>query len=162
MSDNNQCEEIDAKGPKIYYEDLVVGSSQDAGSYYVDKDEVISFALEWDPQPFHVDEVAAKQSIFGCLTGSSIHMKAVLSRIVSSNTGNLAALANLSTRYDMPNPMRVGDTLHFSSSVTEKRLSSSRPGVGIVSYKTIATNQDGEVIMDHDSVVMIQCQPTDH
>lgn len=148
-------------GPKIYFEDLKIAESKEVGSYHVEKEAVIAFAQEWDPQPFHIDEEAAKQSIFGCLTGSSIHMKAVLSKVISQGTGNLVALANLSTRYDMPNPMRAGDTLYFTNCVIDKRLSKSRPGIGIVSFAATAKNQDGEIIMNHESVVMVKCRPED-
>lgn len=147
------------RGKKLYFEDLVIDKSEDAGSYYVTKEEVIAFSQEWDPQPFHIDEAAAKASIFGCLTGSSIHMKAVLSRVIGHGTGNIAAVANLSTSYNMPNPMRVGDTLYFTNTVTDKRLSNSRPGIGIVGFAATAKNQNDEIIMNHESVVMVECKP---
>ncbi len=157
----NELDKYRKKGPKIYFEDLPIAAPQEVGSYYVEKEAVIAFAEEWDPQPFHIDEQAAKQSIFGCLTGSSIHMKAVLSKVIGHGTGNLVAVANLSTRYDMPNPMRAGDTLYFTNSVVKKRLSKSRPGIGIVSFAATARNQNQEIIMNHDSVVMIECRKKD-
>ncbi len=147
------------KGEKIYYEDLVIGHTRELGSYRVDKEEIIAFASEWDPQPFHIDEEAARQSMFGCLTGSSIHMLAVMSKVIAFRTGNLAALANLSTAFDNPNPMRAGVTLSFNSTTVDKRLSKSRPGVGIVSFEAQATDDDGLVVMNHRSTVMIACRP---
>lgn len=158
MSDTDDFADLYSGADKIFYEDIVIDNKKKLGSCFVDRKEVIAFAKEWDPQPFHLDEEAAKNSIYGCLTGSSIHMLAVLSKQVSSKTGNLAALANLSTRFDMPNPMRVGDTLTFYSQATEKRLSKSRPGVGIVSFQAEAKNQHDAIVMNHFSTVMIACQ----
>jgi len=159
MDDTSDFQYFYAKVEKLYYEDLVEGKVLDVGSYLVEKEAVINFAKEWDPQPFHIDEEAANKSIFGCLTGSSIHMKAVLSKVVSAGIGNLAAVASLFTSYNMPNPMRVGDTLHFTTVLIDKRLSNSRPGIGIVSFAATATNQNGEVIMNHESSAMVECRP---
>lgn len=160
MPTDTDFKDLYTTGPKIYFEDIELDNRKELGSFYVAKDDVINFALEWDPQPFHTDEEAAKASLYGGLTGSSIHMLAVLSKKVSQNSGNLAALANLSTRYDMPTPMRVDDTLFFHSMATEKRLSKSREGVGIVSFHSTATNQRDEIVMQHYSTVMMACRPT--
>lgn len=160
MIDQNEFERLYTSGEKIYYEDLQLDNMEELGSYFVEKEEVIAFAKQWDPQPFHIDEEAAKQSIFGCLTGSSVHMKAVMTKVISYNMGRLAAVANLSTCFDMPSPMRVGDTLSFVSGVTEKRLSKSRPGIGIARFEAVARNQEGSVVMNHNALAMVECRPS--
>ena len=148
---------------EVYFEDIVLDAERQLGSYHVTKDEVVEFAKEWDPQPFHTDEQAAKKSIFGGLTGSSIHMMAVLSKVISRNPVHYAVLANLSTQFAMPNPMRVGDTLYFSSHAYKKRLSKSRPGIGIVSFKTEVINQNNKTVLDTTTITMVSCrQDNDH
>ena len=127
---------------EVYFEDIVLDAERQLGSYHVTKDEVVAFAKEWDPQPFHTDEQAAKKSIYGGLTGSSIHMMAVLSKVISRNPVHYAVLANLSTQFAMPNPMRVGDTLYFSSHAYKKRLSKSRPGTVSYTHLTLPTNRE--------------------
>ena len=145
---------------QVYFEDIELNVERQLGNYHVTKDEVVAFAREWDPQPFHTDEEAAKQSIYGGLTGSSIHMMAVLSKVISRNPVHYAVLANLSTQFTMPNPMRVGDTLYFSSHAYKKRLSKSRPGIGIVSFKTSVINQDNQTILDSTTTTMVSCYKT--
>ena len=148
---------------EVYFEDIVLDAERQLGSYHVTKDEVVEFAKEWDPQPFHTDEQAAKKSIYGGLTGSSIHMMAVLSKVISRNPVHYAVLANLSTQFAMPNPMRVGDTLYFSSYAYKKRLSKSRPGIGIVSFKTEVINQNNKTVLDTTTITMVSCrQVNDH
>ncbi len=142
----------------VYFEDIELDVERQLGSYQVSKDEVVEFAKEWDPQPFHMDEQAAKESIYGGLTGSSIHMMAVLSKVISRNPVHYAVLANLSTQFTMPNPMRVGDTLYFSSHAYEKRLSKSRPGIGIVSFKTLVIDQNNNTVLNTTTTTMVSCR----
>ncbi len=142
----------------VYFEDIELDVERQLGSYQVSKDEVVEFAKEWDPQPFHMDEQAAKESIYGGLTGSSIHMMAVLSKVISRNPVHYAVLANLSTQFTMPNPMRVGDTLYFSSHAYEKRISKSRPGIGIVSFKTLVIDQNNNTVLNTTTTTMVSCR----
>ena len=142
----------------VYFEDIELNVERELGEYHVRKEEVVAFASEWDPQPFHINEQAAAESIYGGLTGSSIHMMAVLSKVISRNPVHYAVLANLSTQFDMPNPMRVGDTLYFTSHAYEKRLSKTRPGIGIVSFKTIVKNQDQKSVLNTVTTTMVSCR----
>lgn len=147
------------KSATVYYEDLELEDWFDIGEYYVDRDEVIAFASAWDPQPFHIDESAARDSIFGCLTGSSLHAMAALSKVSACHGERIAVLANLSTEFNMPNPMRVGDTLQFKTTAKEKRLSKSRRNAGIIKFQSIAINQVDEVILNVFSTTMVACRP---
>ena len=142
----------------LYYEDLHLDEWFEIGAYEVERDSVIDFASQWDPQPFHIDESAARDSIFGCLTGSSIHALAAMSKVSAEQGQPIAVLANLSTEFNMPNPMRVGDTLQFRCAAKEKRLSKSRHGVGIVKFQALALNQVDEVILNHLSTAMVACR----
>ena len=104
-----------------YYEDIIINEPIDLGHYYVQKEEVIEFAKKWDPQPYHIDEVAAKTSLIGELSACSIHMLAVLSQATALQS-QIPFLANLATEYRILNPMIVGDTVYFETNAKEKRL----------------------------------------
>ncbi len=70
-----------------YYEDILIDEPMGLGNYHVEKEEVIAFAKKWDPQPYHIDETAAKTSLIGALSACSIHILAVLSR-ATARSGN--------------------------------------------------------------------------
>jgi len=141
----------------IYYEDFEVGHVREIGSYTVSKDEIVEFARRFDPQPFHVDEVAARESIFGGLTASSCHTFALVGLINARDGLKSAAVANLgSDALRFPAPVRPGDTLTLTGECTSKRLSRSRPAIGIISSRTLLTNQNGDVVMESMSKFMVK------
>ena len=141
-----------------YYEDILIDEPMDLGHYYVEKEEVIEFAKKWDPQPYHIDEVAAKTSLIGALSACSIHILAVLSRAAALQS-QIPFLAKLATEYRILNPMIVGDTVHFETNAKEKRLSESRPNTGIVTFHSTITNQRGNIILHETGTVMVACRP---
>ena len=107
-----------------YFEDFEVGDSRKAGPYLVSKAEIIQFARQYDPRPFHVDEEAAARSVFGGLTASAAHAFAIYIFLTNKVQPPHRALAGLG--YDdlrQPNPVRPGDELDLKSTVLEKRES---------------------------------------
>lgn len=141
-----------------YYEDILIDEPMGLGHYHVEKEEVIAFAKKWDPQPYHIDEAAAKTSMFGALSACSIHILALLSRATTLQTPT-AFLANLETEYRILNPMLVGDTVYFEITAKEKRLSESKPNTGIVTFHSTITNQRGKTILHQTGTVMVACRP---
>lgn len=137
-------------GPKWAYEDFEVGSSIELGSKQVTAEEVVDFASQFDMQPMHLDEEAGKASILGGLSASGWHTCAMFMRMMCD-----AFLLN-STSQGAPGvdyvrwkrPTLAGDTLTGHSTVTDKRLSSSRPGLGFVTVRHEVRNQRGEVVME--------------
>ena len=142
----------------LYYEDILIDEPMGLGHYHVEKEEVIEFAEKWDPQPYRIDEVAAKTSMFGALSACSIHILALLSRATTLQTPT-AFLANLETKYRILNPMLVGDTVYFEITAKEKRLSESKPNIGIVTFHSTITNQRGKTILHQTGTVMVACRP---
>jgi len=133
----------------LYFEDFHVGMTRQIGSYRVSREEVIEFAERFDPQPFHIDEEAAKASIFGGLTGSSCHTFALVSLIHSRTDEDIALVANLGADTLLfPNPLRPDDELSLSSECVALRLSKSRPEIGIIKMRSVLRNQNGEIVMD--------------
>jgi acyl dehydratase len=137
-------------GSSLYYEDLKVGQQFSTAGLTVTEDAIIRFALEWDLQPFHVDKVAASDSLFGGLIASGIHTIAATLRLAMHQglfTGTaVAGLEWGPTRF--LRPVRPGDTLRAVVVVETKRESRTRGGLGIVTWQVRTLNQADEVVLD--------------
>jgi acyl dehydratase len=140
-----------------YFEDIAVGETIEVGSHDVSKDEIVRFAEQWDPQPFHVDETAAKASVFGELTASSCHTYSI-SSLIFSRAGALKSktAAMLGMKVNFPNPVRPGDRLTMHETCIDKRVSRSRPGYGIVKSRAELSNGNGEPVMVMQSSFMVE------
>ena len=144
----------------IYYEDYEIGVVRRLGSVTLSKEEIVDFARQFDPQPFHIDEAAAKASIFGGLTASSCHTFALTGLINAHNPEKSAVVANLGADgMRFPEPVRPGDTITMTSECKEKRVSKSRPQLGIVGCRTALENQHGDVVMEVLMRFMVQRRP---
>ena len=132
-----------------YFEDYTVGLVVDCGTFTIGEAELIEFAREYDPQPFHIDPVAAKDGPYGGLIASGWQtiaktMRLLVENYVSLESG-LGAAGVDEVRW--PRPVRPGDTLRVRATVLEARRSNSKPDRGIVRSLTELTNQDGELAM---------------
>ena len=132
-----------------YWEDFKVGEVEQIGGKQVDRDELIEFAKQFDPQPFHVDEAAAKQSIYGGLIASGWHTCAMVMRMMcdaylsqSASVGS-PGIDNLKWL----KPVRPGDTISARRTTLETRASNSKPDIGIVNNLWEVFNQNGELVM---------------
>ncbi|WP_254536911.1 MaoC family dehydratase [Halomarina litorea] len=129
------------------YEDVTVGETRSFGEYEVTREEILRFAGQYDPQPFHVDEEAAESSMFGGLVASGWHTAAMTMRMLVdgelNESGALGAVGVDELRW--PNPVRPGDTLSIETEVLEKEP--FREGIGLVHSRTVTTNDDGETVM---------------
>ena len=148
-------------GSKLgYYEDLVVGDVQrfDQG-YTVTEQELVEVASRWDPQPFHVDPVAAKASMFGGLVASSVHVFAIWVALgMEDPDKRSAAISALGFNHmKMREPIRPGDTLRSVATLKEKRLSQSRPHCGIVTMANEMFNQDNVLVFSIEHSYLIKC-----
>jgi len=134
-------------GFRYYWEDFPVGRVFEYGSRQLSENEIIEFARDWDPQRFHTDPIAARQTPFGGLVASGWHTGAVMMRFMCD------AYLNESSCIGSPGieewrfslPVRPGDTLHYRGTVIESRPSSSKPDRGIVKWRWELLNQRGEV-----------------
>ncbi len=101
---------------KRYFEDLVEGEKLDCDNVIFSRNSIIVFAKQFDPQPFHTDEDAAKKSPFGGLIASSLHTLAACTRVVVEAQGNMAILSGVGMHdVKMFNPVRPGDVLHVDA-----------------------------------------------
>lgn len=140
-----------------YFEDIAVGETVEVGSHVVSKEEIVRFAEQWDPQPFHVDEAAARESVFGELTASSCHTYSI-SSLIFSRAGDLKSktAAMLGMKMNFPNPVRPGDALTMRETCIDKRVSISRPRYGIVKSRAELVNGRGEPVMVMQSSFMVE------
>jgi acyl dehydratase len=140
-----------------YYEDIEVGDTDEFGEYHVTKEEIIEFASKYDPQPFHTDEEAAKESAFGELVASGWHTAAICMRLLVDNMmdkrASMGARGVDELRWRQP--VRPGDTLHIRTEVVDKRRSESDPGRGYVDNRMEGVNQDGEVVISWVGLGMV-------
>ncbi len=130
-----------------YLEDFAVGQTYGSGKLRVDVDEIKSFAAQFDPQPFHLDEQAACNTVFRGLAASGWHTAALTMRLlVESELKPAGGIVGAGGELSWPRPARPGDELHLESEVLEVRPSKSRPEQGLIKVRTTTLNQDGEPV----------------
>lgn len=139
----------DRPAPRYFWEDFPVGSVRTFGAYEVKREEVLSFASAYDPQPFHLDDAAAEASLFGRLAASGWHTCAMTMRMLCE--GYLLQSASLGSpgidNLRWHKPVYPGDILHVDYTVLQARPMASRPGVGLVKSLTEVKNQHGDVVL---------------
>ena len=137
------------KEPRLYWEDLSVGETRDLGSLSPTAEEIVAFASQWDPQPFHLDPEAAKDSVFGALCASGWHTCAMAMRLMVTNflheTSSLGSPGLESLKW--LKPVFPGDTLTLKHTITEKRVIGKRPDVGLVRTVWEMVNQHGDPVL---------------
>ncbi len=147
---------------KRYFEDFAVGEvSKPSGRVRVDKDEIIAFAKKYDPQPFHIDEEAAKQSVFGRLVASGWHTAAMTMSLIARGEDRPVA-GTIGLGFDLmrwPIPVLPGDELRIESEILDLRPSKSRPDRGLMKIRTRTLNQNGEVVQDLTANIMVPRRP---
>jgi acyl dehydratase len=131
-----------------YLEDFVIGQTFGSGQLLIEKERARAFALEFDPQPFHLDEEAAQRTIFGGLAASGWHTAAVTMRLlVESELRPAGGIIGAGfDEFRWPQPVRPGDTLRIGSEILEVRPSKSRPRHGLVKVRTTTLNQNGGTV----------------
>jgi len=131
-----------------YLEDFAVGQTFGSGRLRVDANEIKAFAAKFDPQPFHLDEAAARDTVFGGLAASGWHTAALTMRLLVESelkpAGGIVGAGGDELRW--PRPVRPGDELHLESEVLEVRPSKSHPEHGLVKARTTTLNQAGEAV----------------
>jgi acyl dehydratase len=145
----------------LWFEDLKIGMTFRSGEVEVDPARVKSFAAEFDPQPFHLDEAAARGSRFGGLVASGWHTAAITMKLlVTSELAIAGGLIGVSVdELQWPVPVRPGDVLHVESQVLELRPSRSGAPRGIVVMRTTTLKQDGTVVQQMTAKLLVPRRP---
>jgi len=140
-----------------YFEDVEVGSTATFGDYEVTAEEIKSFAEQYDPQPFHTDEDAAEESMFGGLIASGWHTMAICMRLTTEQPDPVAALAGVGAdNLRWVAPVRPGDRLSLRTEVIEKRPSSRHDDRGYVTTHVEVVRQDGEPVARFDNIALVK------
>jgi acyl dehydratase len=145
--------------PTRYAEDYQIGQVFDVGSYTISKEEILAFSKEWDPHPFHVDEEAAKSTIFEGLAASGWHVALIMMRMLHTG-GFLSTETSIGSpghdELKWLKPVRPGDCLKGRVEVTGVRISTSRPDIGFVANTATLHNQKNELVYLLKSAAMIK------
>lgn len=140
----------------IHWEDFEAGEVIDLGEYHVTRDEILEFAERYDPQPFHTDEDAARDSIYGGLIASGWHTCAMMMRLLCDAV--LVEAESMGSpgveRVRWLKPVRPGDTLRGTMEVVETRPSRSKPDRGIIRSHWEIHNQDDDLVMTMEGMGM--------
>ena len=142
----------------LYFEDFEIGQSRSAGVHDLPADEIVAFARQWDPQPWHVDEAAARLTPMRGLTASSVHTYAVAALLLN-RMEPVAGIASIKHEIELPNPARPGDQLTLTMTCVEKRPSESKPDRGLITFDGVLANQDGTAVLKMRSLMLIWRRP---
>ena len=142
----------------LTFEDFAPGRYGTFGPRHVSRDEILEFAAEFDPQPMHLDEAAAAQSMLKGLSASGWHLCSIMMRMLAD--GFITRAASLGSpgvnEVRWLAPLRPGDDLTLEVDVLEARPSRSRPETGIVLFKSTARNASGEALCEMTSPIIIE------
>jgi acyl dehydratase len=145
-----------------FFEDLTVSTVETFGGYEVTREEIVTFAAHYDPQPFHLSDEGAVDTPFRSLAASGWHSCGMMMRILVDHlqsdperqAANIGAVGIDELRW--LKPVRSGDRLSCHAEIIEKRVSQSRPDMGLVRSRMTVLNQKGEAVMTMLPLVMVR------
>ena len=146
---------------ELYLEDLRFGDRFGSDAFAVTEQDIIAFAREFDPQPFHLDRAAAEQSVFKTLVASGWHTAAMSMKLFVTGELKLAG-GSVGLGVDelrWPRPVKPGDTLRLETEVLEVRPSKSKPDRGVIRIRNVTTNQHGQVLQTFVASVLVRRRP---
>lgn len=145
----------------LYFEDFQPDATARHGPLAVSEEDIVAFAREFDPQPMHLDPAAAKDSLLGGLAASGWHTCALMMKLIAE--GFLVRSSSMGSpgieEVKWLKPVRPGDSLTLTRTVTEARPSRSRPDTGLVTFAFALDNQRGERVMTMANVIMFGRRP---
>lgn len=153
--------ESNASSDFTYMEDLKVGQKFVAGPLKVTAEDIIAFAKQFDPQPFHLDAEAAKQTPFGELVASGWHTASMTMRMIVDSSPNMEGgmIGRSVEKLNWLRAVKPGDTLSFEAEIIEMRGSGSDPSRGIMRIHNTTSNQNGEAVLTMESIVFVPRRP---
>src|ERR1700726_5344990 len=132
---------------RLYLDDLQIGQRFTSGTHVVDEEQIKAFARQFDPQPFHLDNEAAKNTLLSGLAASGWHTAAITMRLlVESGLPLAGGIVGAGGEIAWPRPTRPGAMLHVESEILELRPSRSRPDRGVATVRSETRNQLGEIV----------------
>ena len=144
----------------LYFEDILVGQRFATGTKLVDEAEIKQFAAAYDPQPFHLDDDAAKATLFGGLAASGWHTAAMTMRLLVDGGPPFAGgIIGGGGELSWPRPTRAGDILLVETEILEMTPSRSRPERGMVTVRNDTRNQNGELVQSFTAKLVVRRRP---
>lgn len=145
--------------PAVYFEELKLGQRLSCQPIRITRQQIISFARQYDPHFFHIDEEAAAQSIFKGLVASSLHTISACTKVVVEALGETVILTGLGIEeVRLPNPVRPGDTLHVEAWWDDLRRLRSKPDRGAAILTCTVTNQRAEPVVHYGYRYLVACR----
>jgi acyl dehydratase len=145
-----------------YLEDLRIGDRYSSASYAMDVAQIKAFAAQFDPQPFHLDEAAARDTLFAGLAASGWHTAAVTMKLLVTGDAHFAGgVVGAGVELSWPTPTRPDDVLHVESEVVAIVPSQSRPDRGIVTLRSETLNQHGKVVQKMVAKLVVRRRSTE-
>jgi acyl dehydratase len=154
-----------------YFEDIVIGTRRELGTYTFTAKRIRAFASKYDPQPFHLDEEAGRKSLFGGLAASGWHTAAAWMRTAIDSRPRRSGAAKADDdgmvggpspgfkNLRWPKPVLAGDTITFFTEVKSKRASATRPQWGLIFVLNTGENQRGELVFSFDGSAFVARRP---
>ncbi len=147
------------EGRKKYWEDLVEGEPLPCRPVTFERSDILFFGKKFDPLPFHTDEAAAADSIFGGLVASALHTLSACTRVVVEAQGDVAIMSGLGIdAVKLYNPVRPGDVLTVEASWCDLRRSRTKPDRGIAGIRCAVSNQKGEPVAEYGYHYLVACR----
>jgi acyl dehydratase len=144
----------------LYLDDLVIGQRFSTGTLTIDADAIVAFATAYDPQPFHLDEAAARGTLFGGLAASGWHTAALTMRlIVGSGPPIAGGIIGSGGELQWTKPVRPGDVLRVECEVLEIVPSRSKPDRGMVTMQCLTLNQHDETVQSFTPTLVVPRRP---
>jgi acyl dehydratase len=144
----------------IYLDDLAAGDQFKSGEHAMDETQITTFAAQFDPQPFHMDDAAARTTLFGGLAASGWHTAAVTMRLqVTTGLPIAGGIIGAGAEISWPRPTRATDVLHVVSEVLEIQPSKSKPDRGMVTLRSETRNQHGDVLQLSTVRIVVSRKP---
>jgi len=157
----NKPDKLHANGA-LFLEDFHAGQRFRSGSHAIDEAQIKAFAAQFDPQPFHLDEAAARASLFSGLAASGWHTAAITMRLMVDGGVPIAGgIIGAGGEIAWPKPTRPGDVLRVESEVMDVVPSRSRPDRGMVSIRSETLNQRDEVVQTLMAKLVVSRRPAD-
>jgi acyl dehydratase len=144
----------------LYFEDFAAGQIYRSPSLRIDAAAITRFAAEFDPQPFHLDDAAACDSLFGGLAASGWHTASLTMKLcLMSDFRPAGGILGVGGELTWPKPVRPGDDLRVEIAVLETRVSRSRPRQGLVKVRIATLNQAGETVQTFAPTLFVDRRP---
>ena len=142
----------------LYLDDLHVGQRFISGTHLIDEEQIKAFAQQFDPQPFHLDAEAARETLFEGLAASGWHTAAISMRLVVESLPLIGGIVGAGGELAWPTPTRPGATLHVESEILELRPSRSHPDRGMATIRSETVTQRGEIVQVLIAKLVVPCR----